>query len=155
MKSAAQMWRERSDFATHAKSMAPLWRALFERYRFGRLSPLSPAPLLYIQMVLRKRCRERSFARALMSHTVFIILIVAMIFMQRPVQDVFLMQTSITQLFGDLKVWNPASGDHVSLETIRSLEDVWIWTEEAMLPVMLTNADKLDDGRIVVRMYNQ
>lgn len=143
------------DFAKQATAEAPLWRALFERYRFGRLSPLSPAPLMYIQMVLRKRCKERTFARTLASHVVFVSLIVAVIFLQRPVADVYNMQRSISGLYEEFKVYEPNKGQHVTLESIRSLEDVWVWMSDAMLPVMLTNAETLNDGRIVVRMYNQ
>ena len=142
--------------ATSHHSGGPvLWRAVFDRYRFGKLNLLTPAPLMYIQLVLRHRCAERAFMRSLVSHTFFVVLIVSMIFSQRSVINVYQMETSISNFFGGLATRRADGASSVTLDTITSIDDIWTWTRGALMPVTLTNPETLNDGRIVIRMYNQ
>ena len=141
--------------ASHHSSGPPvLWRAVFDRYRFGKLNLLTPAPLMYIQLVLRRRCAERAFIKSLFSHSLFVVLIVSMIFTQRSVANVYQMETSISDFFGGLST-RRADSSSISLDGISSVDDVWTWTRGALIPVTLTEPETLDDGRIVIRMYNQ
>lgn len=137
-----------------ASGGAVLWRSVFEQYRFGRMTLLAPAPLLYIRTVLRRRVAERKFIKKASSHLLYVVLISLMIFMQRSVSDAQALESSISTFFAGLSA-RSASGALIKLHTISSLDELWTWTNDAVMPVTLTQAQRLDDGRIVLRMYNQ
>ena len=137
-----------------ASEGAVLWRSVFAQYRFGRMKLLAPAPLLYIRTVLRRRVAERKFIKKASSHLLYVVLISLMIFMQRSVSDAQALESSISTFFGGLAA-RSASGAVIKLHTISSLDELWTWTNDAVMPVTLTQAQRLNDGRIVLRLYNQ
>ena len=128
-----------------------LWRAVRERYRFGRLHLLKPAPILYMQMVLKQRVDQRAFVRSLGSHLVFALVFFAVIYQQRPVQAVYELETSLASFFDDLSVYQPDNGQHIDLTNIKRASDVFLWTNDALLPAIL-GAPEVRDGRTIVNM---
>ena len=137
--------------ATTEPGLAPdsLWRGIRERYRFGALHLLKPAPVFYMQLVLKRRVAQRVFIRNLFMHLVFTIIFTVIVFSQRKVIDVFRFSSALTIFFEDQAVWLPQHGKHIDLSQINSQLDATTWAAQAFLPAVLP--PRAADGRTYIR----